>query len=71
MREKIEYFLVLFIIKLTKFMPKSWVYFIVEKISIMFFYTLKRRNLAINNLQNALNLNQEEAKKLQKRALLA
>ncbi|ANE36352.1 lipid A biosynthesis lauroyl acyltransferase [Campylobacter iguaniorum] len=72
MREKIEYFLVLFVIKLSKIMPSKFIYFLLEKIAILLFYILKsRRNLAITNLKNGLNLNDQEAYKIAKQTFIS
>lgn len=68
MRENIEYLLVLFFIKCAKFMPKKFIYYFLDKASLLLFYTLKsRRNLAISNLTHAFkNLNENEIKNLAK-----
>lgn len=68
MRENIEYLLVLFFIKCAKFMPKKFIYYFLDKTSLLLFYTLKsRRNLAISNLTHAFkNLNENEIKNLAK-----
>ncbi|WP_228568705.1 lysophospholipid acyltransferase family protein [Campylobacter sputorum] len=68
MRENIEYLLVLFFIKCAKFMPKKFIYYFLDKVSLLLFYTLKsRRNLAISNLTHAFkNLNENEIKNLAK-----
>ncbi|ASM40014.1 lysophospholipid acyltransferase family protein [Campylobacter sp. RM12327] len=68
MRENIEYLLVLFFIKCAKFMPKKFIYYFLDKVSLLLFYTLKsRRNLAISNLANAFkNLDENEIKNLAK-----
>lgn len=70
MREKIEYFLVLLLIKISKFIPKQMVYWLLDKISIFFFHILKsRRNLAINNLAFAFkNLSENEIHNLAKKS---
>lgn len=70
MRENIEYFLVLFLIKFAKFMPNDIVYAFLDKISILFYYILKsRRELAILNLSQAFkNLTDEEVKDLAKKS---
>lgn len=62
MREKLEYFFVVFIIKISKILPTKFTYKMFEFIGILLFYILKsRRNLAISNLKKALNLNEKEA----------
>ncbi|ASM36779.1 lysophospholipid acyltransferase family protein [Campylobacter sputorum] len=68
MRENIEYLLVLFFIKCAKFMPKKFIYYFLDKASLLLFYTLKsRRNLAISNLTHSFkNLNENEIKNLAK-----
>lgn len=68
MRENIEYLLVLFFIKCAKFMSKKFIYYFLDKASLLLFYTLKsRRNLAISNLTHAFkNLNENEIKNLAK-----
>lgn len=49
-------------------MPKNAVFWLLDKVSVMFFYILKsRRNLAVSNLKNAFtNLNDLEIKKIAK-----
>lgn len=51
MREKIEYFIVLSIIKISKFLPKFAVFALLKCFAIILFWVLKsRRKLAINNI---------------------
>ncbi|ASM35113.1 acyltransferase [Campylobacter sputorum subsp. bubulus] len=73
MREKFEYFLVLLLIKIAKIIPNRFVYVLLDKISILFFYTLKsRRNLAISNLSYAFkDLNEDEIKNLTKETFIS
>lgn len=68
MRDKIEYFIVVFFIKISKILPQKVVFKILKLCSILLFYILpNRRKIAIFNLQNALNLNENEAKILAKK----
>lgn len=68
MREYLEYFVVKFFIILTRFLPKSWIYALMEKASLFIYLTLKRRrSLTIDNLKLAFpDLTQKEAEKLAK-----
>lgn len=51
MREKIEYFIVLSVIKISKFLPKFAVFALLKFFAIILFWVLKsRRKLAINNI---------------------
>lgn len=51
MREKIEYFIVLFVIKISKFLPKFAVFALLKFFAVILFWVLKsRRKLAINNI---------------------
>lgn len=51
MREKIEYFIVLSIIKISKFLPKFAVFALLKFFAVILFWVLKsRRKLAINNI---------------------
>lgn len=70
MREKIEYFLVLLLIKISKIIPKNYVYLFLDKFSVFLFYILKsRRKLAINNLSLAFkDLSEDEVFSLAKQS---
>lgn len=51
MREKIEYFIVLSVIKISKFLPKFAVFALLKFFAVILFWVLKsRRKLAINNI---------------------
>lgn len=51
MREKIEYFIVLSIIKISKFLPKFAVFALLKFFAVILFWVLKsRKKLAINNI---------------------
>ena len=51
MREKIEYFIVLSVIKISKFLPKFAVFVLLKFFAVILFWVLKsRRKLAINNI---------------------
>lgn len=51
MREKIEYFIVLYVIKISKFLPKFAVFALLKFFAVILFWVLKsRRKLAINNI---------------------
>lgn len=51
MREKIEYFIVLSVIKISKFLPKFAVFALLKFFAVILFWVLKsRRKLAINNV---------------------
>lgn len=65
MREWAEYLAVVFFIKVAKILPNKFIYFLFDKISILFFKILKsRRNLAINNLKMAFNIDEKKATKI-------
>lgn len=68
LREKFEYFLTLFAIKITKIFPNSVCYAFFNSLAILLFYTLaSRRKIAIKNISAAYpNLEQKEATNLAK-----
>lgn len=53
MIEKLEYFIVKFLLWCATWMPKSWIYGTIKAIAVVFYYILpKRRKLVYSNLKN-------------------
>ncbi len=54
MGEKFAYFIIRSFIYLSGVLPKSWVYFFIKQVSLLFYHVSKRRrDITINNLQKA------------------
>jgi KDO2-lipid IV(A) lauroyltransferase len=67
MREKIEYFIVRFLLSIAKVLPKGVLYKLFRYLTLLVYHLdKKRRNLTITNLKMALNLDEEDAIKLSK-----
>lgn len=66
LRKKIEYFLALLLIKISKILPVKFTYFLFDKIAVLLHFVLKsRKKLAYKNLSFAYqNLSQIEIKNL-------
>ncbi|CZE51350.1 lysophospholipid acyltransferase family protein [Campylobacter geochelonis] len=68
MKEKIEYFLVLLLMKFVKFAPVSFIYWFFDKLGLIMFSLLKsRKKIAISNLKAAFkDLSDDEIEKIAK-----
>ena len=67
MREKIEYFIVRFLLSIAKVLPKEVLYKLFKYLTLLVYHLdKKRRNLTITNLKMALDLDEEDAIRLSK-----
>ena len=73
MGEKFAYFLLRSFIVVSGILPKSWVYFFIKQVSLLFYHVSKRRReITISNLQKAFpEKNKDEVLKLSKEVFIA